>query len=297
MAFCTQCGRELEEGQVCVCQRNFAQDLNTQQGDYNQNRMSPVQINIDSEKFNNIKNESKKFANNIFGIFLGILKKPVEAGKSFILSGNVIASVALIILQGIFSGLIGIICIGKINNIMQLLAGISNQAGFELVKFSLLRVFIVTLIGSVIISLALALITWGIVLLFKVKAAFPNILCAVGVRCIGMIPVTLAAVLMLFISVKLAIIIFISGALVGIIFMGCALMPGTLAGTNRMPYILFITIILSIVVHLFAVSKLAPMYFSDTVRIAYKKGIAHIKESLSDYDFDDIIESIMESYY
>lgn len=64
-----------------------------------------------------------------------------------------------------------------------------------------------------------------------------------------MIPITLAAVLMLFISVKLAIIIFILGALVGIIFMGCALMSGTLAGTNHIPYILFITIILSIVVH------------------------------------------------
>ncbi len=180
---------------------------------------------------------------------------------------------------------------------MQLLAGISSQAGFELVKFSLLRVFIVTLIGSAIISFALALITWGIVLLFKGRATFPDMLCTIGVRCVGMIPITLAAVLMLFISVKLAIIIFILGALVGIIFMGCALMSRTLAGTNHIPYILFITIILSIVVHSFAVSKLAPMYFSDTIRIAYKRGVENIKDALSDYDFDDIIESIMESYY
>lgn len=289
--------KKLEEGQVCVCQKNFAQNLNPQQGAYNQNRMNPVQINIDSEKFNNIKNESKKFANNIFGIFLEILKKPVEAGKRFILSENVIASVALIILQGIFSGLIGIICVGKINNIMQLLAGISNQAGFELVKFSSLRVFIVTLIGSAIISFVIALIIWGIVLLFKGKATFPNMLCTVGVRCVGMMPITLVVALMLFISVKFAIIIFISGALVGIIFMGCALMSGTLVRTNHMPYILFITIILSIVVHSFAVSKLAPMYFSDTIRTAYKQGVDNIKDSLSDYDFDNIVESIMESYY
>lgn len=289
MAFCTQCGKELEDGQVCGCQKNFADN---------------VQLNIDNEKAQKLKENSKNFANNILQVFLQILKKPARAGKEFIQSGNVMFSMAFIILQGIISGIIVMVYAGKVNSLLDMSLSIFSKNLkikeatniLSQIKFQTSKVFMLALTASIIISIVITLIIWLMAALFKGSTSFSHMLCVSGIKSAGTIPFMLLALLLSFISVKWGIIFYITSAVAGYIFIGCVLASGAVSDDNRMPYILFVTVIVSFLAYFITVTKMGPVYFSDTVRVAYNSMANELKSNMSKYSYDEIVSEALYGF-
>lgn len=289
MAFCTQCGKELEDGQVCGCQKNFADN---------------VQLNIDNEKAQKLKENSKNFANNILQVFLQILKKPARAGKEFIQSGNVMFSMAFIILQGIISGIIVMVYAGKVNSLLDMSLSIFSKNLkikeatniLSQIKFQTSKVFMLALTASIIISIVITLIIWLMAALFKGSTSFSHMLCVSGIKSAGTIPFMLLALLLSFISVKWGIIFYITSAVAGYIFIGCVLASGAVSDANRMPYILFVTVIVSFLAYFITVTKMGPVYFSDTVRVAYNSMANELKSNMSKYSYDEIVSEALYGF-
>ena len=126
MAFCTNCGKELIPGQVCECQKNIMQNMQVEpspekvsEGEEKQEQsengsQNPEQKNA-QQSFADAKEQSAAFATNIFKLLLDILKNPVSAGRKAVEEGNATVGIAFIVLQGIFTGLFGIMIANKVN--------------------------------------------------------------------------------------------------------------------------------------------------------------------------------------
>ena len=289
MAFCTQCGKELEDGEVCGCQKNFTDN---------------VQFNLNNGQAQKIKENSKNFANNIIQIFLQILKKPAEAGREFIQSGNVVFSMAFIILQGILSGIIIMMYAGKINSLLDMSLSIFSKnlkikeatTILSQIKFQTSKVFMLALVASVIISFVITLVVWAMAALFKGSTNFSHVICIAGIKSAGTIPFMLLALLLSFISVKWGIIFYIISAVAGYIFTGCALASGAVAAADRMPYILSVTVIVSVFAYFVTTTKMGPVYFSDTVRVAYNSMANELKSNMSKYSYDEIVSEAIYGF-
>ena len=336
MAFCTKCGRELTPGQVCVCQRNYAengrtgQSVGTQSAMGNagrQNTDNMIQqgvgratsqsaenmaqqnmrraVSQDAENITqqnvkrtisqnagavqpgvqsavNIKEQSASLVSNVIEVFLAVLKAPVSAGRKVVIEGRVAIGVSLIILQAFFTGLFGVIMISKINELIAGAAGSASDslleyASVSLVKLSYVRGFLISVLGSAALSFLVALIAMLLMMLFRGKTTYTSMLLATGIRCVGMIPVTVLAILVSILHVGWGIVIFMVSAIIGYIFMGRVLTAGSVFVENKVPYVLFLLVILTVVVQYFMISKIWPLYMPDVLRASYYDFLREMK--------------------
>ncbi len=239
-----------------------------------------VQPNVQSAS--NIKEQSTFLISNVIEAFFAILKAPVSVGRKVVIEGKIAIGVSLIILQAIFTGLFGVIMISKINELIAGAAGSGSSslleyASVSLVKLSYLRGFLISVLASAAFSFLVALIAMLLLMLFRGKTTYTNMLLASGIRCAGMIPVTVLAILVSILHVGWGIAIFMVSAVIGYIFMGRVLTAGSSFVENKVPYVLFLLVILTIVVQYFMISKIWPLYLPDVLRASYYDFLREMK--------------------
>lgn len=314
MAFCTKCGRELIQGQVCVCQRNYSENSRIGQTEnaaeaeqrstariisqntrtIKQSINSVTQENVHSSV--GVKEQSAALISNVFEVLLAILKAPVTAGRKIVKEGKIAIGISLIILQAVFTGLFAVIIISKINELVAGAAGSRSKslleyASVSVVKLSYLRGFLVSIFGSAALSFIVALIAMLLLMLFRGKTTYTSMLIATGVRCAGMMPVTILAIVVSLLNVSWGIVIFMVSTVMGYIFMGRVLTAGSVFLENRVPYVVFFLVILTVVVQCFMIAKIWPLYLPDVLRASYYDFLRQMKSGSSD-GFTDLLEDI-----
>ena len=74
------------------------------------------------------------------------------------------------------------------------------------------------------------------------------------------------------------------------------LASGAVSDANRMPYILFVTVIVSFLAYFITVTKMGPVYFSDTVRVAYNSMANELKSNMSKYSNEKIVSEALYGF-
>lgn len=169
MAFCTKCGRQLQDGEVCNCQQTatpvtpinpapqagqsqaaFTQPAGQPQAGFTQAAGQPQTAAAPAQP-----NPAANIFKEIMQTALGLLKTPVETTASatqkasFPVAGVIIAIVALV--EGLFDMFSSMVSHGQASGGWESLLGISNKPNYFLVFLaSFLTVLGVAALGAVI---------------------------------------------------------------------------------------------------------------------------------------------------
>lgn len=228
--FCTQCGKPLEEGIQCDCMA--AQHIETsEQYHYN----SEVGGNFQTKpSTDNISLLLKK----ILEVFKAVVKSPSTEGAKHIVSTDRNIVLGLIGAQALLSTLFAILIATRMKSLLRIvfLVGGSSKAPY-------IKIFFVTLLGSVALSFILAGIIFGICYLFKNRISMLTALRVVSVRSIALIPVTLVASVILFLNMGYGIALFFAGNLAGICYMVAAISGTNIINRDKVPVIVFLAAI------------------------------------------------------
>ena len=171
MAFCRYCGRELQEGEVCSC-RDQGETPKTEVAD-------AVSI------------QGKQIAGEAWKDFIRLLKSPASYAGSYVKSGNMVTAILFLVLQAICSSIFAVLCIGKINGLIGLGGSMT-----ESLKFSSVGAFFLTLLYSILLSVALTALYLGGSKLLRGELSIRQALSAVSVRSVILVPVKLAGCLL-----------------------------------------------------------------------------------------------------
>ncbi len=210
MAFCRYCGKKLEDGEVCTCQQSAEAAGNPAAETAAAGTATFAQTIKQSEAVE----QGKKVAMNVFSQFVSLLKAPASNAAAFIRKADVVASVILLALQGLFSAIFAAILVGNVNDLI----GIAGRYAKEL-KISGVGVFFQVWIYSILLSVVFAGLYLGATKLLKGQLNFKEALSVVAMRSVIVIPVTLVACLLGLMNVTLGMVFFyIVGTLVGMSF-------------------------------------------------------------------------------
>lgn len=249
---------------------------------------NPVSQNVNGQPANaspaaNKKERSVFFDRNVIDVFFKVLKAPFSTGRKVVTEGGTAIGVSLIILQAFFTGLFGVIMISKINE---------RMGDFDDLKLSYIRGFFVSVFGSAALSFLIALIAMLLLMLFRVKTTYTRMLLVTGIRCVGIIPVIVLAILVSFLHVGWGIAVFMVSAMTGYIFMGRVLTAGSVFWENKAPYVFFLLVIVTVAIQCFMIAKIWPFYLPDMLRADYYEFLKKMKEG-SD-GFWDMIKNMFD---
>ena len=169
--FCTKCGKELMEGQVCDCSMNVVSSVNTTS--------------------TNNKIDIKESLMDCVNVFKKIFTKPVEAIKEFVCDNKLVAGIIMIVLAAITSGLYKIATLKNmyssssadsfnLNDFSSLLQG-ALSGNLDAAKPDYLKEFFNAFLNNFVEYAVLALVGYVIVsMLFKGKASWKQMVTAVA---------------------------------------------------------------------------------------------------------------------
>lgn len=114
MSFCTKCGRQLADGEVCTCQQTgqpqvnpVVQPINPQvapqvnQAAQQMNQQGAAQMNVAPS---NAAGTNPSFISELGVLFKGLIKKPVEAVSEYVDKSSIMTSAILIVVLSFLSG-------------------------------------------------------------------------------------------------------------------------------------------------------------------------------------------------
>jgi len=116
MSFCTKCGRQLADGEICTCQQTVqpqgnpvVQPINpqgAQQGNPAAQQMNPQgapQMNTNTAS-SGAAGANPSFISELGVLFKGLIKKPVEAVSEYVNKSSIMTSAILIVVLSFLSG-------------------------------------------------------------------------------------------------------------------------------------------------------------------------------------------------
>ena len=283
MAFCIYCGKKLEEGEVCDCRKkteitgNQAAEANLsqeQQAAVQDGTPSGVQPDIQyqgqpSQQYQiqtkQAVEKSSAYLRQLSNSLLGIIKKPAEEGKKFVASGDKKLAIGFLVIQALLSGIFVMLLCNKVNNVARAAGSIVRDIESKYL-FSLPKVLMITLIGSLILSFAMAVLLLAGVKLLKGNTTFWHMACVAAVRSIGKSIFILLAVVMSFLNVAWGIGSFVLSALIGWLFMIPVIQSGATLNENKQVYMVGAVIILSFVAFYVLATVGFPMYIPDSLK-------------------------------
>lgn len=165
--FCTNCGKQLEDGEICTCRTNAQPQGNPYQ--------QPVQPKgPDMEWFNDKKNQFVSKTKNMFSEILPILKAPITRGKELADSNSGNVGIEFIITKAVITVLVLIIA----------LIGIRIELGdyAEYLDLPYIRMFLVVIIFTAGIDFLEAFLLNVLTQAFKGKTNFNATVSVIGVR-------------------------------------------------------------------------------------------------------------------
>jgi len=279
MAFCNMCGKELKEGEVCSCQSQGYIGPNVQNTPgYNYNQQTGYNANGNgAPNYNNNPvnnawvNNSKEIANGILSQILSLIKEPVTYGKEYVLNGNVLTAVVLIVLQGLFCALFAVFNCLKVQSLIETAIskefnGMEALVAASAVKLPIVSGFFLTLILSVVLTVILAGLMFGANKLAKNNITFVNALLHVSLRSMVTVFITAVACIVLFINAFAAIGIFYLGGILGFIFMFMTAPTDENANKNILFFTVFAACIIFAMIFYFVISHCWTIYVPSTIK-------------------------------
>lgn len=297
MKYCSKCGRQLMDGEICNCDQQAGMQYGADYSAYNQypyEQQGQVQGQVQMQDV--VKQNAKGFFNKI----LELLKSPVEQGKNFVFSGDIVTAVIMIVIQGIASGLFAIVMCTKAQGIFDKITGMmygsSSAADImqmkAMLKMPVFKAFLITLIISVILTFILA----GIIMIFNnishSQLIFKNVISLVSLRSIVASIIVLVGCIAAFINIYAGIAVFTVGNIAGFMLIAVVWSHICQNTTDKQIYMMIITYIIFMIIYMLAVRLCWKMYLPDVLKIALDKMQSGLK-SLGNPS--KIIEEIIDS--
>jgi hypothetical protein len=223
MAFCTNCGKPLADGEICNCQE---QQMNQEMSGEYQEAQPNLNVNPEyqeaqpSQNINPVyqetqenKPQTENLLNESFGQLFLILKKPSDAAEAFVVAADVKQAIVLILLQAILTGIFSLCIVSKINDLV----------GSDV--FSTGGTFRWAVGMSVVFSIVFMALSWTAAAISKGKTTYQQMLSAAAVRSVYVMPITVISVALFFVKFYYGIGFFILAGL----FISCAAMLKTLS--------------------------------------------------------------------
>ena len=276
MKYCSKCGRQLMDGEICNCDQQAGMQYGADYSAYNQypyEQQGQVQGQVQMQDV--VKQNAKGFFNKI----LELLKSPVEQGKNFVFSGDIVTAVIMIVIQGIASGLFAIVMCTKAQGIFDKITGMmygsSSAADImqmkAMLKMPVFKAFLITLIISVILTFILA----GIIMIFNnishSQLIFKNVISLVSLRSIVASIIVLFGCIAAFINIYAGIAVFTVGIIAGFMLIAVVWSHICQNTTDKQIYMMIITYIIFMIIYMLAVRLCWKMYLPDVLKIALDK--------------------------
>lgn len=276
MKYCSKCGRQLMDGEICNCDQQAGMQYGADYSAYNQypyEQQGQVQGQVHMQDV--VKQNAKGFFNKI----LELLKSPVEQGKNFVFSGDIVTAVIMIVIQGIASGLFAIVMCTKAQGIFDKITGMmygsSSAADImqmkAMLKMPVFKAFLITLIISVILTFILA----GIIMIFNnishSQLIFKNVISLVSLRSIVASIIVLFGCIAAFINIYAGIAVFTVGNIAGFMLIAVVWSHICQNTTDKQIYMMIITYIIFMIIYMLAVRLCWKMYLPDVLKIALDK--------------------------
>lgn len=276
MAFCMYCGKQLEDGKTCDCPESVAEkkggvstgvnDINNatlpkvegnanQMNNQSQQGINPT-YNKGNEQFEQMKQKSGAFLKDALEAWISILKAPVTAGKQIIELNKYQTGIGLIVFQALLTGIFGILLCSTVNDVLS----IGSYLGTSDISINLFSAFLLTVIGSLLMSAARVGLLLGGAKLFKGTENWHNLVCICGVRAVGVSIVQLVSIVVYFINPAYGILFFVFSSVIGLIFSLPRILEYTGVSEDKGIYMVIGVIILLFIV-LYILYKIGlPMY-------------------------------------
>lgn len=211
-----------------------------------------------------------------------ILKSPDKTVNEFVGTKNSQIAIGIMVVQGLLFAAYITSLFAKLGSFLRTYSSLFSNAisdwedalnylggSQEVLKFPLAKIFFVSLILMVCISLVFA----GILLIvdkvfFKGETSYAHMLCASSARSVALIPVTVAAIIIGFISPKWGLAALMVGEILGYLFTGAALKSATTTENDKRIYGLFISVAILGLVTYFAIRLIYPMYLPEALKTA-----------------------------
>lgn len=259
--FCTSCGTKLEEGQICACQAAPVNNTQpTPQPTQNQDTTTQQQYvapTLNTEVAAQHSKNIMEYLKQLLAILISILRNPVTEGRTFTSSSTRNYALGFIGFQALASSLFALVICSKINS------ALGFFGGFMDIEISLVKVFFSTFIVSAILTIALAALFLVFSKLLKVSISFDSALSIASVRSAVLIAFSILAIIVGFLNPAWGIFVFFTGNLLAICFMMAAFPLQSAEMNNKIPYIVFLTIFVFMILSVYVMFKNAGFYLPD----------------------------------
>lgn len=243
--FCTKCGRQLSEGEVCNCTAATTPvtpvepqpQFNAQQAQFN----AQPQFNAQQAQFNGQFNAQQNAANETMNkavkesttSFLGLIKNPGENLKSYVAQGNWILALVMIALQAVIVTICSVAIEAKF-------AIALNSDYYKVVEFGdFVKAIFGTFVFSVIFSAALAGLLTLVNLIAKNKGNFFNALAAVSLKALATILFAFLAIIFAFINPVISGVLLVLTHIGGAVFVSNAMPTDSDMAKRWMPVLVW----------------------------------------------------------
>lgn len=237
--FCTKCGKQLQDGEVCDCQNNST--------------------SISAFNENSIWLEFKYLITNFW-------KNPISIGQDFVYKQNLVLALLFIAFQGIFSSIVGIIIDGKIIGMIESAVGSITSMFSTSVDINrpYLMVFIMTFLISVAFSFLLSVLMYAAYKVINIDVNFKTSIMQVSLRSFVICIFSVVSILFSFISIKTALFIFFISGVASIILITIFMAKQMDCKLNY--YAITVAILIFVALKIFIMVKSVHIYMPSSIK-------------------------------
>ncbi len=316
--FCTKCGRPLAEGEICNCQTTgnvqniqmetpqpeheqtqqqyqaqyqqgqTQQQYQTQyqQGQAQQQYKTQYEQQVQQsyqqtqQSYQQTQQAVSDHMSKTVGTFINMVKQPITIGRQLVASNETGVAITFIILQALMSGFFALALMAKVGGTVEaLIEGLVGGYMDSSLKFPYGRIFILTVLASVVLSFLLALLLMVGNMVIKNAVTYAQMLNCIAVRSVWISILTLVALILFVLNPMLGFCIYMVAGLWGVIAVTMVVPGRGETNDDRLSFTLFIVMLVFILLTLVVMFKIiGPNYFPD----AFKMGLNGIKSELFD---------------
>lgn len=307
MKFCSKCGRQLMEGEICNCDQQMNQYQQYTTDMYNDNTYN----NADSQAYSYTQGydaqamaqAGKQMASGALRQIMSLLKSPVSVGKEFVQSGSTAAAIIMISLQGILSGIFALIMCMKVQGFFNQLINLATMYSGDnfsdimqiktYLKIPIFKSFIMTALISVVLTLILTAIFMGANAIAGSSLKFTQTLSLVSLRSIMSSGMIILGCLISLFNVYAGIAVFCMGNVAGFILVAVVWSQVSPMTADKQIYLVIAVYIIFTVVFALFIKFCWTIYLPDALKIL----ITQIKSSMKGMGFKEMLwESISDMF-
>lgn len=258
--FCTKCGKPLEEGEVCNCTQAAAPQQEAAQTAAPQQQTSqPTGYVPNEQQFQQTQQAVTGFLSKMFGAFLNVIKHPVTAGRDMILAADWGVSIALIVLQGIFTAVFGAVAGKEVSGLSSLFLG-SFSSFFGDLEVPYAKIIFGTLAISVVLSFVLALLLMLGNMIIKNTLGYKEMLGAVASRSCVIVITTIIAIIVFLINAQAGILLWSVGNIWGFFLILQSMPLVNEKMRDKLPTVMILVYLVFLLITAFSMDKGSALY-------------------------------------